>query len=319
MQVEISELDHNIYFINVPYYDIGTGIIILDKEEKTMIDAATKESASKFIVPTLNKLGITKIDKLLLTHGDHDHIGGAVTMKKIFGARILASRITEDYTKDPTMAFQKRFGLLTNYLSHEQARELIDSYYNERDESFTLDEYLYEDAKIKINSHRVIIINMEGHIDGALGFYYEDLKMLVCGDSIQGEGVLSQQFTPFPMYDNVRKYLHTLERVKKLNLDKIVCAHPYLPSYSPIVSGKTMRDLINKSIEYVNIIDKLVLEGINKEKTTLKEITEYVCHEMGISTIPTSAFITIKAHLDDMRDKSIIRWLDESKGKFETL
>jgi len=319
MQVEISELHRNIYFINAPYYDIGVGIIILDEEEKIMIDAATMEIASKFIMPSLNKLGITKIDKLLLTHGDHDHVGGAVTLKKIFGAKILASKTTEEYTKSPTMAFQKRFGLLTKYLSHEQARELENSYYNEREEGFTLDEYLYEDTRFKINSHKVIIINMEGHIDGALGFYYEDLKLLICGDSIQGEGVLSQQFTPFPMYDNVRKYLDTIVRVKKLDLDKIVCAHPYLPSYSPIVSGKTMKDLINKSVEYVNNINNLVFEGINKQKTTLKEITEYVCREMGINIVPTSAFITIKAHLDDLCNKSIIRWLDENEGVFEIL
>ena len=39
-----------------------------------------KSSGGKYLVTFLNQLGISKLDYLVLTHGDYDHAGEALTI-----------------------------------------------------------------------------------------------------------------------------------------------------------------------------------------------------------------------------------------------
>ncbi|MEM1518300.1 MAG: hypothetical protein QW789_04165, partial [Nitrososphaerota archaeon] len=66
------------------------------------------------------------------------------------------------------------------------------------------------------------------------------------------------------------------------------------------------------------LINDLVLEGLYKEKNNLKDITNYVCTKMK-RELTLSALITIKAHLDYLYNKSIIRWINIDNGEFEII
>jgi len=170
MSTEVINVAENIDLINTQYYDIGLGIVVIGNESKVIIDAATNDLASNLLLPMFKKLGITNIDKIILTHGDHDHVGGVVIFKKLFGSKILASKETENYTKNPIAAFYKRFGYAIKFIPQHLLEDLEKNYYAERGEGFTVDDYLDENSEIKIGAMPFFTINMEGHIDGALGF-----------------------------------------------------------------------------------------------------------------------------------------------------
>ncbi|NWQ40095.1 DNA internalization-related competence protein ComEC/Rec2 [Bacillus sp. EB106-08-02-XG196] len=77
-------------------YLIDTGGTILFEEEEWKKSAKPFEVGRDVVVPFLKGKGITKLDKLILTHGDADHIGGALAvLKEIEVTQILMPSVAE--------------------------------------------------------------------------------------------------------------------------------------------------------------------------------------------------------------------------------
>jgi competence protein ComEC len=68
-------------------YLIDTGGTITFAEEAWQKRSKTYDVGQDVVVPFLNGKGITEIDKLILTHGDMDHIGGALAVIKSLRVR----------------------------------------------------------------------------------------------------------------------------------------------------------------------------------------------------------------------------------------
>jgi beta-lactamase superfamily II metal-dependent hydrolase len=91
-------------------------IIITTQNKTVMIDTGEKEN-NDTIINFLNDNQITKIDYLILTHFDKDHIGGAPKIIKNFD---ICQIIEPDYTRDST-EYQK----LTNVLGDKKIEPTI--------------------------------------------------------------------------------------------------------------------------------------------------------------------------------------------------
>lgn len=70
----------------ITYLDAGQAdatLIQSDKGHTVLIDTGLKENANS-LVSKMRRLGVTKIDVLVLTHGHADHMGGAMTVMDAF-------------------------------------------------------------------------------------------------------------------------------------------------------------------------------------------------------------------------------------------
>ena len=73
--------------LRIHFLDVGQGdAILLTSDDATiLIDTGDiKKAATQYIVDYLNSLNITRLDYLILTHPDADHIGGAPTILSTF-------------------------------------------------------------------------------------------------------------------------------------------------------------------------------------------------------------------------------------------
>ena len=59
---------------------IDTGGKITYQKEKWATTKETNTITSTKIIPYLKSLGVTKLDYLILTHGDYDHMGEAINL-----------------------------------------------------------------------------------------------------------------------------------------------------------------------------------------------------------------------------------------------
>lgn len=81
------------YTNNITMIDVGQGdsfLIELKNKEVILIDTGGNkyyDLATNIIIPYLNSIGIRKIDKLILSHGDFDHIGSALSLINNFNIK----------------------------------------------------------------------------------------------------------------------------------------------------------------------------------------------------------------------------------------
>ncbi|MFT9596354.1 DNA internalization-related competence protein ComEC/Rec2 [Mesobacillus sp.] len=87
-------------FIRMPYnqgnYLIDTGGVILFEKENWQKRGSPYDPGKEIVVPFLKSEGVRTVDKLILTHGDADHIGGAVALfEEIHVKQLIVPRVEE--------------------------------------------------------------------------------------------------------------------------------------------------------------------------------------------------------------------------------
>jgi competence protein ComEC len=110
-------------FIHFPFgkgnYLIDTGGTLSFNEEQWRKHSKPYEIGNDVVVPYLKGKGITKIDKLILTHGDMDHIGGALSIiKELQVKQVLMPSVVEPAaTELLIVAEAKKRGIMVNKVS----------------------------------------------------------------------------------------------------------------------------------------------------------------------------------------------------------
>lgn len=95
----------NLYFLDVGKAD---AILIQSKNDVILIDTGEEENGPQ-VVEKLEKLGITKINYMIITHFDKDHVGGAALIMDTFP---IDKILVPDY-----VGFNKAYGKFTKALA----------------------------------------------------------------------------------------------------------------------------------------------------------------------------------------------------------
>lgn len=84
----------------IVFFGLGKAdsIYIENQKQRMLIDTGLEETSEQLTMK-LKQLGVTKIDYLLLTHNDKDHIGGAAKILENFEVKTLLESTNEQGTK----------------------------------------------------------------------------------------------------------------------------------------------------------------------------------------------------------------------------
>jgi glyoxylase-like metal-dependent hydrolase (beta-lactamase superfamily II) len=189
--------------------------LILEADGLTLIDAGLAKSGPKVALEAIAKLGREPKDlrRILFTHSDPDHTGGAAELKHISGSSLQASAHESSMMaqgqpgRPANNAFVKlMIGLMVPKIVPQTADVLL------------------EDGQDIPVLGGLRVINTPGHTPGHVSFYSSGQKILFAGDSMRCEKD-TLGFGPGPFTWNLEAGIESVRKQAKLEVDLVCCGH----------------------------------------------------------------------------------------------
>jgi glyoxylase-like metal-dependent hydrolase (beta-lactamase superfamily II) len=194
--------------------------LIIEDDGLTLIDSGLSRSGPKLVLETIQNLGRKPGDlkRILITHSDPDHTGGAAELKRVTGASILASQheaeaMAQGIAGRP--ANNPVIGFMMNLMMKIPPQRADDTLKN---------------AQILPVLDGLQVIATPGHTPGHLSFYLPQRRVLFAGDSLMAMGG-KLNFSDGPFTWNLERGKESVRAQSKLDVDAVCCGH------GPVVRG----------------------------------------------------------------------------------
>jgi glyoxylase-like metal-dependent hydrolase (beta-lactamase superfamily II) len=195
--------------------------LIVEADGLTLIDAGMARSGPKVALEAIQKLGFQAKDlrRILFTHSDPDHTGGAAELKRITGSSLQAS------AHEAGMMAQ---GLEGRPVKNPLIRLML-GLMVPRIPAQTADATLEDGQELPVLGG-LRVLNSPGHTPGHVSFYSSSQKILFAGDSLMSRnGKLG--FIDGPFTWNMTAGIESVRRQAKLEVGTVCCGH------GPVVHG----------------------------------------------------------------------------------
>jgi len=198
-----------------------------------LLDTGVSGSAEK-IFEYLKTIGKNPKDikMVLLSHSHPDHIGSLATIKKETGCVVAAHSGEKDWIED--VALQCRMRPVPGFNSFVEG-------------SVKVDRLIQDMERIEVEKGITLTaIYTPGHSDGSLSFYFEQEKILFCGDAVLLPGQM-------PVYENIKDSIASVKKLNKINDPFFILSSWDDPRGKDVAAG-----LLGASIDYLTNIDQAV-------------------------------------------------------------
>ena len=279
----------DIYILETPSGGVWSGIILVDGEEKILIDSGDcAGNIDSMLVPALQELGygLKDIAWLCNTHCHGDHVGGHHRIVELSGVKVAVYEESVPKIKDPLKYSKLIRAAYPEYSAPAPA--VLDG--------------VKPDLVLKegdVIGGRLQLVATPGHDTDCVSFYDRKTKTLITGDSLQGNGTATQGTA---LYMDLNVYRNTLRKLMQLDVENIISGHPYLFSGDMAVGKKASAEYLNKCMEITDIYDAYIRAQVEAGKTEAAEIAEGLIQHMG-NQRPAFLFLplyTVNAHLRAM-------------------
>lgn len=213
--VSFEEKADDLYLLKIPFAGIWTGVYLIRRDRNILIDSGLDaEGVDSVILPALRELDldIKDIDLLLCTHTHGDHIGGHARLKQLGVAKIGVYSAGADKIRDPLKYNRLIRSVFPEYSSQSPA--VLDG---------VEPDLVFGDGA-EISGLRLIAA--PGHDSDCVCFFDTGTGTLLTGDSVQGNGTITQGCA---LYMNLPDYEASLNKLQKLDVRQVITGHPFLP------------------------------------------------------------------------------------------
>lgn len=284
-----------IELLRVPLGPIWTGVYLVSGEKNYIIDSGSDEAdAKEVILPALKDRGISPgdIDFLLCTHCHGDHVGGHRALCDA-GYRPACFTGSAAKLRDPLL-YSKRI------------RAEFPEYSPEAPAGLRGCEPARLIADGELLGGYLRLIHTPGHDSDTVCFLDERSGSLISGDSLQWNGTLTQG-TALVMY--LDPYIRSVEKLLELHVNRILPAHPYLPSGGAAEGAdeceKSLKQCIALMNEYRGFIEKLWDSGEHNAAEIARGLIDHIGGKQ-----PDFLFLplyTVREHLTALKKPVMLR------------
>ena len=277
----------DLYYLKIPFGPVFTSSILLLKPELILVDTgATARDVDEVLVPALAELGLSVKDlrTVTVTHCHGDHLGGLKRLSEL-GEGAFKVEVYEEAAPKVQDPVPYAIRIRTAFPAFSPAPQSFL-------QGVRPDAALPEGALI---GGRLEILHTPGHDNDCTAFLDRETGTLVTGDSLQGNGTISQGIG---FYQSLPDYLGTLKKLsEREDIERIVLGHDY-DGIGYLVSGKAaVRQTLTYASERVRTYHEFILAH---SSLAMPEIAVKLIEREGVG-MPEKLFMalyTVREHLN---------------------
>ena len=234
MNYIVNKVTNNVFaFITNKKFKSNVYLIVGSKEY-ILIDTGWA-GTYKEIFSLMNSidLDISLIKRILITHGDGDHVGNVKYIASRLESRVYASEETAKLLSIPKSPKHYKFPL--NIFVNLGFKIQIKNY---------IVDYIIKEEELTFDSIKIKVVDSPGHCDGHLGFYLIKEKVLFSGDALNNIDKLSVSSKELNLDNST-----ALTSARKLLKNKpfFIC-----PGHGNVFKHKKNPDKISELIELID-------------------------------------------------------------------
>jgi glyoxylase-like metal-dependent hydrolase (beta-lactamase superfamily II) len=283
-----------------------------------LVDSGIPSTPEELLFPYLRQLGVdpSRIDYLVCTHPDADHMGGNAAVKRVAGScRVLGHILDVHWLAEPDRLVAERYdGFRTDHGIHdsdhalEQLRALCG-------EATPVDVELLGGEWLNLGGWRVQVIHSPGHSEGHLSVWDPRSRTLLIADASMGKALpfVDGRAALAPTYTHPTPYCETARKLRGLQAERLLTAH------FGLMEGEDVSRFFDESIERAERIEALALDALDTAGAPVKlsDLVERVDEELG--PLPADSASTwahpLSGHLDELEAQERIRMVRAADGR----
>ena len=203
--LDIIQID--LGMVNTYLLKTDDGYILVDTGVSQMFDR---------LIEALTKAGCTQnnLKMIILTHGDTDHVGNALALKKAYGAKIAMHEVDYPMVREGKSLKREAKGLVWKVLSKMNERP------GEPNPDFQVDIFLTDNQRLDEYGVAAQVMHIPGHTPGSIAILTDD-GQLICGD------IFGNQRKPdlTPMVENRQQLQASVEKIKQVHPKMVYPGH----------------------------------------------------------------------------------------------
>ncbi|WP_434509949.1 MBL fold metallo-hydrolase [Desulfitobacterium sp. AusDCA] len=198
-----------------------------DEESVVLVDTGFP-GLEQQIQEVIEKAGVSfeKLNKIILTHQDIDHIGSlpAILAKSQHKIEVMAHEVEKPYIqgdKPLIKANPERIAKMFETLPEEQRKRMVSVFTNPPKAKV---DRTIEDREELPYCGGIIVIYTPGHTTGHICLYHKASKTLVTGDALTAENGQLSGPNPAVTYDMVEAN-KSVKKIAQYEIQNVICYH----------------------------------------------------------------------------------------------
>lgn len=283
----------DIYILETPFGGVWSGIILIIGKWKIIIDSGgTAGVVDEFLVPALRDMGLElkDIDILLNTHCHGDHIGGHYRIKELADIKTACYAESLDKLRNP-LKYSKL--IRARFPEHSPAPPPVLL-------GIEPDEIIDEGEVV---AGRLRLVHTPGHDNDAVCWYDMKTKSIISGDSLQGNGTVTQGIA---LYMDLCEYESSLSKLMEMDIDNIITAHPYTVTGALAIGKNEVSKYLRKCCDITRLYDAYIGASVKAGEKDAAVIAKRLIEYTG-GKLPDKLFLamyTVEAHMKLINNSS---------------
>lgn len=285
--------------------------LLVGSDGVLLMDTGNAPDVGALILPALAQLGLppARLTHILITHCDHDHVGGDHEMKRLAPQALMGCGAADrEQVESPEAIWKLRYDAYREKHRHFYPDGVKAAVFACLGQAQKMDVVFSEGDKITLAPDRQVeVVHLPGHSHGHLGVFDRKHGILLGGDAIHGKVYLDAQGEPAlcPTYLYPQAYLRTVEKIRAMKPDAYVGCH------WPVKRGGEVAAFCDESRDFVHQAESLILGELKTSPAglTLSELCARCGPLLGAwpAAVHHELCYAFAGHLDDLESRGLIR------------